>query len=77
MAKSSMTSKPRLVNRGNENEGRGMKIKKEVGTAAWLVIPSSGKSGMEMEQNTHSKTIFVSLFIGRPNVREFARDDVR
>lgn len=45
----------RRANGGNENEGRVTKIKKGVGTAAWLVIPSAGKSGMEMEQNTHSR----------------------
>lgn len=49
-----MTSEPGRDLRGeNENEGRETKIKKGVGTAMWLVIPSAGKSGMEMEQNAH------------------------
>jgi len=50
-----------------------MKIKKGVGMTAWLVIPSAGKSGMEMEQNTHSKN-YIRYSSG---VRDFTRDDAR
>lgn len=52
-----MTSELRWASREEwENEGRGMKIKKGgVGMAAWLVILSACKSGMEMEQNARTR----------------------
>jgi len=75
MAESSMTSKPRRANEGNENEGRETKIKKGMGTAAWSVIPSAGKSGMEMEQNTHSKNDIRYSSDARACVS--SRDDLR
>lgn len=62
-----------------ENEGRGMKIKEGVDMAAWLVIPSAGKSGMEMEQNAYSRNdIRYSLGVWACIIlREFTRADVR
>lgn len=56
-----------------------MKIKEGVSMTTWLVIPSAGKSGMEMEQNTHSRNdIRYSLGAReRAWVREFTRADMR